>query len=160
MSRPLALCASLAAVLTLSGCAPGRDDELRKLVDDVAPAQKSMVSCEWESNWGNATDVKSYYGCAWTVRGTIARVGRPLVSRAVAHDFTVYCRGADKVFELIAARGKTGLAMQILAPGHARTASISVEDDQIPKGHVLVRIGAAKFDSGAPEGGPDERCVA
>ena len=144
----------------LTACAPGRDDELKTLVDDIAPAQRDMVGCGWESNWGNVTEVKSYYGCEWLVDGTIARVGRPLVSRAVANRFTVYCRGTDKVFEVIAARQGTGLAMQVLAHGYSRSTAISDEGDEIPAGQVLVRIGAAKFESGAPKGGPDERCVA
>lgn len=156
--RRLAVVPLLAAGL-LTACAPGRNDELRSLVDDIAPAQKEMVGCEWESTWGGSSNVKSYYGCAWVVPGTIARVGRPLVSRAVANGFTVYCRGADKTFEVIAARGKKGLAMEVIAP-RAGSANISAGQDDIPRGHVLVRIGAAEFDSGAPEGAADERCVA
>jgi hypothetical protein len=160
MARRLAVVASLAVASVLTGCAPGADDELRGLVDDLAPAEKEMVSCEWESTWGGSSGVKSYYGCAWLVRGTIRRVGRPLVSRAVGNGFTVYCRGADNTFEVIAARGKKGLAMEVIAPGHARSSNISAEQDDIPRGHVLVRIGAAKFESAAPQGTADERCVA
>ena len=144
----------------LAGCAPGRDDGLRALVDEIAPAQKEMVSCEWESTWGGSAEVKSYYGCAWLVSGTIRRIGRPLVSRAVAAGFTVYCRGEDRRFEVIAARGKKGLAMQIVAPDPSQSRTISAGNDDIPRGQVLVRIAAAKFEASAPEGKPAERCVA
>jgi hypothetical protein len=160
MSRSIAALASLAAASLLSGCAPGANDELRSLVDEIAPADRDTVGCEWESNWGSA-DVKSYYGCAWYVPGTIARVGRPLVSRAIAKGFTVYCEGGEKAFEIAGVQGKKGLRVIVVAHGFVSSEQLVVDDaGDIPPGHVLVSIGAAELEARAPGLDPSSRCVA
>jgi hypothetical protein len=159
MSRSIAALAFLAAASTLTGCAPGANDELRSLVDDIAPSGRSTVGCEWESNWGSA-DVKSYYGCTWYVPGTIARVGRPLVSRAIAKGFTVYCDGGAKTFEIAGVQGKKALAVEVLADGFVSSEIVAADAVDIPPGHVLVAIGAAELDARAPGGDPSSRCVA
>jgi hypothetical protein len=159
MSRSIAALACLAAASLLTGCAPGANDELRSLVDEIAPADRSTVGCEWQSTWGS-TDVKSYYGCSWYVPGTIPRVGRPIISRAIANGFTVYCDGGAKTFEAQGARGKKALAVEVLAPGFVSSEMISAADVDIPVGHVLVAIGAAELQARAPRGDPRSRCVA
>jgi hypothetical protein len=156
--RRITVLAWLAAAFVLAGCAPGANDELRTLVDDIAPAQKSAVGCEWETNWGSV-EVKSFYGCSWHVPGTIARVGRPIVSRLVANGFTVYCTGGAGSFEVKASRGKTGVVVEVIAESSGSQA-ISARDLDIPRGHVLVSIGAAEAKSEAPAGPPRYRCVA
>jgi hypothetical protein len=158
MSRRIAALASVVCACMFAGCAPGANDELRKLVDDVAPAERSTVGCEWESNWGSA-EVKSSYGCSWHVAGTIARVGRPIVSRLVANGFKVYCTGGEGSFEVRASRGKIGVVVEVIAENF-RSQTISAEDLDIPRGHVLVSIGAAEAKSPAPAGPQRYRCVA
>jgi hypothetical protein len=158
MSRIGALAWLFAACL-LAGCAPGANDELRSIVDDIAPAARSTVGCKWESNWGSV-DVKSYYGCSWYVPGTIAQVGRPIVSRAIAKGFTVYCDGGANTFEVAGARGKKALAVKVLAHGFVSSKGVSAEDSKIPPRHVLVSIEAAELDARPPRGDPRSRCVA
>jgi hypothetical protein len=159
MDRSIAALAWLAAASLLTGCAPGANDELRSLVDEIAPADRSTVGCEWESNWGSA-DVKSSYACSWYVPGTIASVGRPIVSRAVANGFTVYCDGGAKHFEVAGASGKKALVVEVLADGFVSSETVSSEDVDIPPGHVLVAIGAAELKARPPRGDPGSRCVA
>jgi hypothetical protein len=43
MSRSVAALAWLAAASLLTGCAPGANDELRSLVDEIAPADRNTV---------------------------------------------------------------------------------------------------------------------
>jgi hypothetical protein len=146
--------------LMLVGCAPGRNEELETLVDDVAPARRDTVSCEWESRWGGSGGTKSAYACIWYVPGTIARVGKPIVARAVANGFAVYCNGADGSFEVGAMRGKQVISARVLARGFRETPAISEKDVDIPPGHVLVAIGAFELGSQAQHPNPAERCVA
>jgi hypothetical protein len=161
MGRTIAAAvALLAAASLLTGCAPGANDELRSLVDDIAPADRSTVGCEWESNWGSSANVKSYYGCSWYVSGTIARVGRPIVSRAIANGFTVYCEGGANRFEVVGAQGKKALAVEVLAHGFVSSEIVSSDNVDIPAGQVLVAIGAAQLKARAPRGNPHSRCVA
>jgi hypothetical protein len=159
MSLRLAAVAVLAVASLLTGCAPGANDELRSLVEEIAPAGKSTVGCQWQSNWGSA-DVRSYYGCMWYVPGTIPSVGRPLVSRAIANGFTVFCDGTAKTFEASGAQGKKALSIEVLADGFPSTENVSAEDVDIPPGHVLVGIAVAELEADAPRGDPSTRCVA
>jgi hypothetical protein len=159
MSRITAVLAVLTAASLLTGCAPGANDELRSMVDEIAPAGRSTVGCQWQSNWGSA-EVKSYYGCMWYVPGTISRVGRPIVSRAIANGFKVYCDGSAKTFEASGAQGKKALSIEVLADGFVSSENVSAEDVDIPPGHVLVGIGVAELKADAPRGDPSTRCVA
>jgi hypothetical protein len=159
MRRSIAALALLTAVSLLTGCAPGANDELRSLVDEIAPTGRSTVGCQWQSNWGSA-EVKSYYGCMWYVPGTIPRVGRPIVSRAIANGFTVFCDGSAKTFEASGAQGKKALSIEVLADGFVTSENVSAEDVDIPPGHVLVGIAVAELDANAPRGDPSTRCVA
>jgi hypothetical protein len=159
MRGPIAVLACIAATAMLTGCAPGANDELRSLVDEIAPAKRKMKGCEWQTIRG-AAEAKSYYACTWYVPGTMARVGRPIISRAIANGFTVYCEGAGEAFEAQGSRGKTGLVVIVLGPGFVSTETISADDVDIPAGHVLVTIGAVEFDARVPRGDPRSRCVA
>ena len=159
MSPRIAAVAVLAAASLLTGCAPGANDELRSMVEEIAPASKSMVGCQWQSNWGSA-EVKSFYGCMWYVPGTIPRVGRPIVSRAIANGFKVYCDGTAKTFEASGAHGTKALSIEVLADGFPSSENISAEDVDIPPGHVLVGIAVAELKADAPRGDPGTRCVA
>ena len=161
MSRFALVLTVLAAASLGTGCAPGRDEELRDLVETIAPADKKMVGCGWEKRWGGASQVKAYYACSWLVRGTIARVGKPLVSRAIDQGFTVYCDGKKSQFEASGAHGKQALSMLVLAPGFSGAQAISAaQGSDIPRGQVLVAIAAVKLDSSAPGGDASLRCIA
>ena len=131
---------SFFAVLSIVGCAPGADGELRALVEDVAPAKRELVECEWGSNWG--AGAKKYYGCSWLVPGKVGRASRGVISGLAAHGFTVLCDGGGKNVELLAVQGKTRIYVNVLARSLVR-------DIDIPPGTVLVEIAAD--DQGASQ---------
>ncbi len=85
-----ALVAAGAAAAVFAGCAPGANEELRALVDDVAPAEGEIVECTWGTNWGSESG--SHYGCFYVVRGTLRPVAKAVLTRVAARGFTVTCR--------------------------------------------------------------------
>jgi hypothetical protein len=139
---------SLPLVLAvLAGCAPGANGELRTLVDGVAPVGRSTVECEWGSNYGSdaAGEVKSYYGCAWLVRGKPNRVSRALRSRLAARGFFVTCRQDAKTIELSGTRGANTVDVNVLAPG-----VVVSPDLVVPPRHVYVVIAAQELAGAGP----------
>jgi hypothetical protein len=158
VSRRTAALVSIAAAAFLTGCAPGANDELRNLVDGLAPAERDTLECEWESQFGSG-DVKSYYGCSWFVPGGIAQVGRAIVSRANTKGFTVYCDGEGETLRITGTREMKSVSITVLADGFAQSETISPEDVDIPPGHVLVAIAALETKSRPPGAGSGPRCV-
>jgi hypothetical protein len=156
--RTAVLTILVAPAAFLTGCAPGANDELRNLVDGLAPAERDTLECKWQSNWGSA-DVKAYYGCSWFVPGAIAPVGRAIVTRAIADGFTVYCDGGGKTLQLTGTRGKQQLAVEVLEDGFVTSQLVSPADVDIPPGHVLVAIGALELKARSPSADFGPRCA-
>ncbi len=134
----------LAAVVLLTGCAPGANGELRALVDDVAPAERDTLACEWESNWGSGNDTKAYYRCSWFVPGKLPRVSRGILARLTAHGFKVACRSDAHTVEFIANRGTTTIDIDVLADGFVNARAVAPSDVDIPAGSLYVDILARK----------------
>jgi hypothetical protein len=147
VSRRTAVVLSVAAALLMAGCAPGANDELRSLVDGVAPHERDTIACEWESNWGSGEDDTDLYGCTWFARGEIGPVGRAIVTRAIAKGLTVYCDGEGKTLQLTGTSGPKRLWVEVLEDGFVTSDVVSPEEVDIPSGHVFVAIGAAEHAS-------------
>jgi hypothetical protein len=77
----------------------------------------------------------------------------------VANGFTVYCTGGAGSFDVRASRGKTAVVVEVIAENF-RSQTISARDLDIPRGQVLLSIGAAEAKSAVPAGPPRYRCVA
>jgi hypothetical protein len=147
MRRKLVL---IAAVAFVAGCAPGANEELRGLVDEVAPAERSMLECNWGTNWGSESG--SYYGCSYFVPGRLKRVGQAVLNRMAARGFTVTCRVDAHAIELTGARDGTMFYADILANGFIHGRNVEAADVDIPRGHVLVEIAAIEDDAGVQPG--------
>jgi hypothetical protein len=137
----------LAAVVLLTGCAPGANGELRTLVDDVAPAERDTLGCEWESNWGSGTGTdgaKAYYACSWFVPGKLSRVSRDILARLNAHGFKVACRSDSRTVEFMAHKRTTTIDIDVLADGFVNARAVEPADVDIPTGSLYVGILAEK----------------
>jgi hypothetical protein len=140
----------IAAVAFLAACAPGANAELRGLVEEVAPAERSMVECNWGTNWGE--DSGSYYGCFYFVPGKLRAVAEAVLDRLAARQFTVTCRTDSHSIELVGSRGDTMFYADILATGVVHGRNVDASDVDIPPGHVLVEVAAIEDDSGVQPG--------
>jgi hypothetical protein len=140
----------LAAVVLLAGCAPGANGELRALVDNVAPAERDTVQCQWESNWGSGNSAKAYYRCGWFVPGKLGRVSRGILARLSAHGFEVTCKSDSRTVEFSALKGTTTIAIDVLAHGFVNARSVDRSGLDIPAGSLYVDIVAVKH-RGVPE---------
>ena len=147
MRKQLVLIATVALV---AACAPGANGELRSLVDDVAPAEREMLECNWGTNWG--TDSGSYYGCSYFVRGRLKGVGQAVLDRLAARGFTVTCRVDSHAIELTGSLDGTMFYADILANGFIHGRNIDAADVDIPRGSVLVEIAAIEDDAGIQPG--------
>jgi hypothetical protein len=153
----------LAAVVLLTGCAPGSNGELRAVVDDVAPAERDTLGCEWESNWGSGsvtgTGAKAYYRCSWFVPGKLPRVTRGILTRLNAHGFKVACRSDSRTVEFMANRGTTTIDIDVLAKGFVNARAVAPSDVDIPAGSLYVDILAQKHRSVQVFAKPHVRCA-
>lgn len=147
MRKQLVLIATVALV---AACAPGANEELRGLVDGVAPAERDMLECTWGTNWG--TDSGSYYGCSYFVQGRLKNVGQAVLDRMAKRGFTVTCRVESRNIELTGSRDGTMFYADILAKGFTHGRNIDAADVDIPRGHVLVEIAAIEDDAGIQPG--------
>src|SRR5215210_224535 len=147
MLRQLTL---LLAVALLAGCAPGSNDELRGLVDDVAPAERQMIECNWGTSWGD--DSGSYYDCFYLVPGKLNGVGRAVLKGLAQHGFTVTCRMDAHTIELIGAREGTMFYADILSRGFVHGRNVDESDVDVPQGHVLIEVAAIEGDAGVQPG--------
>lgn len=147
MRKQLVLIATVAFV---AACAPGANEELRALVDDVAPAERSMLECNWGTNRGSESG--SYYGCFYFVPGRLKQVGQAVLDRVAAYGFTVTCRVDSHSIELTGSRDGTMFYADILATGFVHSHNVDAADVDIPKGHVLVEIAAIEDDAGVQPG--------
>ena len=142
--------AVLAAAALLVGCAPGADGELRGLVEDVAPAERSMLECNWGKNWGDESG--AYYGCIYSVPGKLTGVGQGVLTRLAGRGFTVTCRADRHTIELIGARGGTTFYADILADGFVHGRNVEAADVDVPPNHVIVDVSAFKNADGLQPG--------
>jgi hypothetical protein len=137
-------------VLLAAGCAPGSNDELRGLVDDVRPANGEMLECNWGTNWG--AESGSYYNCFYIVPGKVDKVGRDVLDRIAALGFTVTCRTDAHTVELIGARGGTMFYADVLGNGFVHGRNVDESDVDLPPGSVLVELAAFEDDAGIQPG--------
>jgi hypothetical protein len=137
----LSLALACLAVALLAGCAPGANGELRGLVEELAPANRSMVECEWGSS-SYVSDPKSYYGCQYFVPGKLELVSRGLASRLAARGFAVSCKSGIHSIKLTGARGQNTIYADILADGFEFASNVSPSDVDIPAGDVFLDIWA------------------
>jgi hypothetical protein len=130
----------LAAAL-LAGCSPGANGELRGLVDELVPAKRSMLECEWGSS-SYVSDPKAYYGCFYLVPGKLEPVSRGLASRLAARGFAVSCSSGVQSFRLTGLRGQNTVYVDVLADGFEYGSKVSPSDVDIPAGQVFLDISA------------------
>jgi hypothetical protein len=138
MRSPIA--AALVLLVLAAGCAPGRDDELKELVDEVAPTGARQLGCGWETRWGS--DSGSVYDCYYVVPGRPRDLGRLVLTRVAEHGFTVSCRTAKGAVELLGMRDGGMFYVGIASRAAATTSAVSQAD--IPPGYVLVELAATK----------------
>jgi hypothetical protein len=153
MRTPTLLFAAVAAALVAAGCAPGRNDDLKEVVDGVAPVEGDMLECSWATNWG--TDSGSYYDCFYLVRGKPRVVAGLVLERLRNEGFIVSCRANKTTVEMIGTRGGTLFLADVLGRGFVHGRNVSASDVDIPRGHVLVELAAAEGeadDVGPPPG--------
>jgi hypothetical protein len=132
---------SCLAGMLLAGCAPGANGELRGLVEELVPAKRSMLECEWGSS-SYVSDPKSYYGCFYFVPGKLERVSRRLASRLAAHGFAVSCSSGVQSVRLTGLRGENTVYVDLLADGFEHGSNVSPSDVDIPAGQVFLDISA------------------
>lgn len=137
-------------VALLAGCAPGANDELQGLVDEVAPVEGEMIECNWGTTWGD--DSGSYYDCFYLVPGSLKDVGRAVLDRLAERGFIVTCRMDSHTIELIGARDETMFYADILARGFVHGRNIEESDVDVPRGHVLIEVAAFEDDAGVQPG--------
>lgn len=135
----------------LAGCAPGLNEELKELVEGVAPANRQAVSCEWETNKALGGGSSSQFACAYLVPGEIRVVAASLVTRLQAEGFETTCLGNVDSFELAATRGTTTVHAAVFP---------SSSDPEIPLGHVGLQISAAESEDSGGGGDLGPPCVA
>jgi hypothetical protein len=131
-----------AALLLFAGCAPGRDDDLKQLVDDVAPAGAQLLGCGWEKRWGS--DAGSFYDCYYVIPGRPRDIGRLVLARIAGHGFVVSCRTTRGVVELLGARDGGMFYAGVVARTAAAGGAAGVSRADIPQGYVLVELAATK----------------
>ena len=134
----------------LASCAPGANEELKGLVDGVAPAKNDILECNWGTSWGS--DSGSYYGCFYFAPGRLKSVGQAVLAQMAAQGFTVTCRVDAHAIELTGSRDGTMFYADILANGFIHGRNIEAADVDIPRGHVFVDIAAIEDDAGVQPG--------
>lgn len=125
----------------LAGCAPGANGELRGLVEELAPAKRSMLECEWGSS-SYISDPRSYYGCFYFVPGKLEGVSRGIASRLAAHGFAVSCSSGVQSVRLTGLRGQSTVYADVLANGSQHGSNVSPSEVDIPSGQVFLDISA------------------
>jgi hypothetical protein len=148
MRTQLAIAATLAAFA--AGCAPGMDDELKGLVDGVAPTDAQMLGCDWAKTWGNESG--AYYRCVYVAPGRLRRVGTGVLTDIAAQGFTVTCRTDRTTVELTGARDGAMMYADVLAPGFVHGRNLTASDIAVPRGSVVVELVATNEDAGVQPG--------
>lgn len=138
------------AVALLAGCAPGANDELRGVVDEVRPPEGNMLECNWGTSWGDESG--SYYDCFYLVPGKLRNVGQAVLTRLAERGFIVTCRMDAHTIELIGTREGTMFYADILAKGFVHGRNVDESDVDVPKGHVLIEVAAIEDDAGVQPG--------
>ena len=134
-----------------TSCAPGANEELKGLVDGVAPAKNDILECNWGTSWGS--DRARTDGCFYFAPGRLKSVGEAVLARMASQGFTVTCRVDAHAIELTGSRDGTMFYADILANGFIHGRNVEAAEVDIPRGHVFVDIAAVEDDAGLqPEG--------
>lgn len=153
MRTPIVLAAAVAVLLLGVGCAPGRNDDLKEVVDAAAPIGSDMLECSWATNRGS--DSGSYYDCFYMVRGKPRAVARLVLDRLREQGFIVSCRANRMAVEMLGSRDGTVFYADVLGRGFVHGRNVSASEVEVPHGHVLLELAAAEGeaeDVGPPPG--------
>lgn len=140
---------ALAAVVVFAGCAPGANDELRALVDEVSLPGASDADCEWGSS-GFENDPKSWYGCWKYHAGTLQSTAREVESRLAAHDFVFAVQRKPFAVEITARRGPVTVCVDVLARGFTRGRNTYADEVNMDRGEVFVDVWTTEPRGSAP----------
>jgi hypothetical protein len=129
----------LIAFGVLAGCAPGVNDELRALIEEVELETASSSDCEWGSS-SYENDPESWYGCWDYAPGSLSSVSESLRKRLTARGFRVSGRVRQARIELTGVRGTHAVCVDVLARGFVRGRNTRAEEVEISPGEVFVDI--------------------
>jgi hypothetical protein len=142
LGNRLAVAAAVVAVSLLSGCAPFADDDLRALVEEVAPAGSSL-DCEWgKSTFEGEPD--AWYGCWDYRRGSLRKVGNAAEQGLTASGFAVVRRQAPHMIQLTATRGADVVCIDLLEAGFYRGRNTASWEVSNPPGELFIDIWSTK----------------
>ena len=132
-----------ATLLSLSGCAPGANDDLKAVVENTFLPGMDSTSCEWGSS-SYENEPKSWYGCWAYVSGDVERVGDAMHSRLNSHGFDVSRNRTDFTVELTAVRNSETVCVDVLAPGFVAGRNTSPDEINPDPGEVFVDVWMAE----------------
>jgi hypothetical protein len=150
----------LAVVLVLASCGWGIDEELRSLVEDLAPKGGEAVACEWESSSGNV-EPDSYYECIYLSRLRLEPLARAIYTRLENDGFLVGCRINSRRIVLTGSRGRELVRADLSTDTYEVSGDDMFaprEETDVPEGQVAVSIRAERHDE-APSRPSSGACV-
>jgi hypothetical protein len=143
---------AVVAVAALAGCAPGANDELKALVEEVVPANRETAECDW--SFGTGPD---RYGCIYFVHGSFAQAKRAVLARLEARQFVSTCRVVGNRFKITAARDDALVLADVVRGTLVLPRNVNDSDEgyEIRAGEVAVDIRA---DEGGRRAARGARC--
>jgi len=127
MRSALVCVIAVGALLGLSGCTPGANDQLKRVVEAALLPGMDSSSCEWgASSFEN--EPSSWYGCWDYVSGEPVRVGGTIRSQLSSQGFDVFMSRGHLTVELMAVRHSAIVCVDVLAPGFVDGRNTSPEE--------------------------------
>lgn len=132
---------AVVALGALWAWAPGRNDELKAIVEEVWLAGASSNDCEWGSS-SFESEPRSWYGCWQYVAGSLGDTGRVVQRRLESSGFRVHREPVrdKRVVSLTGARGTDVVCVDVLAPGFQVGRNSAPQEIDPSPGQVFVDI--------------------
>jgi len=148
MRSALVCVIAVGALLGLSGCTPGANDQLKRVVEAALLPGMNSSSCEWgASSFEN--EPSSWYGCWDYVSGEPVRVGGTIRSQLSSQGFDVFMSRGHLTVELMAVRHSAIVCVDVLAPGFVDGRNTSPEEVDPGPGEVFVDVWTAELRDGS-----------
>jgi hypothetical protein len=131
----------VALVVVVFVWAPGRNDHLKALVDEVALPGASSLDCEWGAS-SYDSEPRSWYGCWQYVPDSLGHAGRAVLDRLAARGFTVSLAVPHDghAVRLTGRRGADVVCVDVLERGFANGRNTAPEEIDPSPGEVFVDI--------------------
>jgi hypothetical protein len=130
-----------AAIQVLWAWGPGRNDDLKAIVEEVWLPGATSDDCEWGSS-SFESEPKSWYGCWQYVSDSLAQTSRVVKQRLASRGFRIRIENPpdNRVVALVGTRGADVVCIDVLAPGFRAGRNTAPQEINPSPGQVFVDI--------------------